>query len=551
MGIEPDDQDKNTVTGPIQSILSKVFTFLKNIRARKPKGLPAYDPAVHAPIIEYEVPEKYMEIERYWVDEPYAFISIVQEKETAHYYVVEPFLTAFEKETLELLYDDLQDILTLKDTSTEFTKEEILTEKAIWLFNRYHVSLDVPGIHKILYYLKRNYIGYGRIQPLTLDQHIEDISCDGINIPVFLYHSKYRDIKTNISFGETELNSFVIKLCQRGGKYISIGEPMVDATLPGGSRLQATLGKEVTTRGSSFTIRKFKSDPITPIDLISFNTCNTKMLAYFWFAIENKRSIFFAGGTASGKTSMLNASSLFIPPLSKVVSIEDTREITLHHDNWVAGLTRESFIFGGTGEVSMYDLLRASLRQRPEYIIVGEVRGKEALTLFQAMSTGHTTYSTMHAGDVQTVVSRLENEPINVPHIMMQSLDILCIQIQTFVHDKRVRRTQTVVEVTGLDPKTGNIRINELFHWDPATDLFRHAGESYVLNSIMQSRGWDTKKLSTEIDNRQRVLDYMVKKKMRDYVTVSLVVQTYSTNPGIVLKAIEDDTLPELILQTA
>ncbi|MCL7413197.1 MAG: type II/IV secretion system ATPase subunit [ANME-2 cluster archaeon] len=551
MDTEPDDREKNTVTGSTQSIFSKSVTFFKNIRARKLKSLPAYDPAVHGPLIEYEVPEKYQEIERYWVNEPYAFISIVQEKETAHYYVVEPFLTAFEKEMLELVYDDLQDILTLKDSSIGVTKEEVLIGKALWLFDRYHASLDVPGIHKILYYLKRNYIGYGRIHPLTLDQHIEDISCDGVGIPIFLYHSKYRDIETNISFWETELNSFVIKLCQRGGKYISLGEPMVDATMPDGSRLQATLGKEVTTRGSSFTIRKFKSDPITPIDLISFNTCNTKMLAYFWFAIENKRSILFAGGTASGKTSMLNASSLFIPPLSKVVSIEDTREITLHHDNWVAGLTRESFIFGGTGEVSMYDLLRANLRQRPEYIIVGEVRGKEALTLFQAMSTGHTTYSTMHAGDVQTVVTRLENEPINVPHIMMQSLDILCIQIHTFVHDDRVRRTQSVVEVTGLDPKTGNIRINELFYWDPATDLFRHAGESHVLNSIMQSRGWNTERLNTELDNRQRVLDYMVEKKMRDYITVSLVVQAYSTNPRNVLKAIDDNTLTELILQSA
>jgi len=209
----------------------------------------------------------------------------------------------------------------------------------------------------------------------------------------------------------------------------------------------------------------------------------------------------------------------------------------------------------------MYDLLRAALRQRPEYILVGEVRGVEALTLFQAMSTGHTTYSTMHAGDVKTVVNRLENEPINVPHVMMQSLDILCIQMQTHVNDKRVRRTQSIVEVTGLDPsivevtgldpKTGNIRINELFRWDPMADSFNRAGDSYVLNNVMQLRGWDRNNLLGELNNRQSVLDYMSEKNIRDYVSVSVVVQAYSTNPELVLEAIGNDTLREMISQTA
>jgi flagellar protein FlaI len=323
---------------------------------------------------------------------------------------------------------------------------------------------------------------------------------------------------------------------------------MVDATMSDGSRLQATLGREVTTRGSSFTIRKFKGDPITPIDLIGFGTCSIDILAYFWLAIENGKSIIFAGGTASGKTSILNAVSLFIPSLAKVISIEDTRELTLHHENWIAGVTRKSFT-GGAGEVSMYDLLKAALRQRPEYILVGEVRGEEALTLFQAMSTGHTTYSTIHAGDVQTVVNRLENEPINVPHAMLQSLDIVCIQIQTYVNEVRVRRSNSLVEVTGLDARTGNIRINEIYHWDPAADTFGQAGESYVLNSIMQLRGWKQDKLATELANRGKILEYMLGKGMRDYISVSLVVQAYAVNPELVLKAIKDDTLQEMISQ--
>jgi flagellar protein FlaI len=550
MGRERDELIGNTDTELKSPKLSNAFTALKNIWKKELKTLSPYDPAVHEPLTECEVPDGYTEVERYWVDEPYAFISIIQNRKMAQYRVVEPSLTAFEKEILEQGYEDLQDILTLEDTRSGADKETILTDKALSLFHHYHASLEVPSLHKIMYYLRRNFIGYGRIHPLIMDPYLEDISCDGIDIPIFLYHVKYHNIMTNISFGESDLNSFVINLCQRSGKQISVGEPMVDATLPEGSRLQATLGKEVTTRGSSFTIRKFKGDPITPVDLLKFKTCNTEMLAYFWLAIENKRSIIFAGGTASGKTSMLNVASLFIPSLSKVISIEDTRELTLHHDNWIAGLTRESIAVGGAGDVSMYDLLRAALRQRPEYILVGEVRGVEALTLFQAMSTGHTTYSTMHAGDVKTVVNRLENEPINVPHVMMQSLDILCILVQTYVNDKRVRRIQSIVEVTGLDPKTGNIRINELFRWDPMTDSFNHGGDSYVLNNVMQLRGWDRNNLLGELNNRQSILNYMSEKNIRDYVSVSVVVEAYSTNPVFVLEAIGNDTLLEMISQT-
>ncbi len=531
----------------VQTLTETIKEKWERIWHKELKALPAYDPNIHEPLVEFEVPDGHTEIERYWVDEPYAFVSILDDTRMLHYYVVEPSLTTYEKEILEQVYEDLQDVLTLTDTS-KLDKNAVLADKTLALFECYHTSLDVASMHRIMYYLHRNFDGYEKINPLLSDPYIEDVSCDGVGVPVFLYHTKYRNIMTNVVFEELELNSFVIKMCQKSGKQISIGEPMVDATMTDGSRLQATLGREVTTRGSSFTIRKFKGDPITPIDLIGFRTCSIDMLAYFWLAIENGKSIIFAGGTASGKTSILNATSLFIPPLAKVISIEDTRELMLHHENWIAGVTRKSFT-GGTGAVSMYDLLKAALRQRPEYIIVGEVRGEEALTLFQAMSTGHTTYSTMHAGDVQTVVNRLENEPINVPHAMLQSLDIVCIQVQTYVNEVRVRRSNSIVEVTGLDAKTGNIRINEIYHWDPAADTFKQAGESYVLNSIMQSRGWKQDKLASELAGRGKILDYMRGKGMRDYISVSLVVQAYAVNPEQVLEAIKDDNLQEMISQ--
>ncbi|WP_048143056.1 type II/IV secretion system ATPase subunit [Methanosarcina horonobensis] len=526
----------------------KFAEIIRSLKDEEIRVLPPYDPETCGPLLEYEIPAGFTEIERYWVEEPYAFVSIIENREMRYYYAVEPTLTTYEKTVLERVRNNLEDVLTQEDMISGIEKDVILINRGMRLLDQYYSTLEVSSIHKIMYFLRRNFIGYERINPLILDPNIEDISCSGIEIPIYLYHRKHNNIVTNIHFGEKELDSLVVKLCQRSGKHISIGEPIVDATLPDGSRIQATLGKEVTTRGSSYTIRKFKGDPITPIDLIRYSTCSVEMMAYYWIAIENNISVLFAGGTASGKTSLMNAISLFIPRLSKVVSIEDTREIMLHHENWIAGATRKSFTVGGTGEVSMYELLKAALRQRPEYILVGEVRGKEALTLFQAMSTGHTTYSTMHASDVQTVVNRLENEPINVPHVMMQALGIICIQMQTYVNETRVRRTKTIVEITGLDARTGSLRINELYRWEPVHDTFKRAGDSYVLNEIMKARGWSPDKLFIEFKNREQILAYLAAKQIRDYVSVSLIVHMYATNPQLVMEAIGNDTLRDMIM---
>jgi len=526
----------------------KFAEIIQSLKDEELRVLPPYDPETCGPLLEYEIPAGFTEIERYWVEEPYAFISIIENLEMKYYYVIEPTLTTYEKAVLERVRDNLEDVLTQDDMISGQEKDVILINRGMRLLDQYYSTLEVSSIHKIMYFLRRNFIGYERINALIKDPDIEDISCSGIEIPIYLYHRKHNNIVTNILFGEKELDSLVVKLCQRSGKHISIGEPIVDATLPDGSRIQATLGKEVTTRGSSYTIRKFKGDPITPIDLIRYGTCSIEMMAYYWIAIENNISVLFAGGTASGKTSLMNAISQFIPRLSKVVSIEDTREIMLHHENWIAGATRKSFTVGGTGEVSMYELLKAALRQRPEYILVGEVRGKEALTLFQAMSTGHTTYSTMHASDVQTVVNRLENEPINVPHVMMQALGVICIQMQTYVNETRVRRTKTIVEITGLDARSGSLRINELYRWEPVHDNFKRAGDSYVLNEIMKARGWNPDKLFIEFKNREQILAYLTAKQIRDYVSVSLIVHMYATNPQLVMEAVGNDTLRDMVM---
>jgi len=285
---------------------------------------------------------------------------------------------------------------------------------------------------KIYYHLFRNFLGYGRLDILMHDDGIEDISCDGPDTPIFIHHRKYEAITSNIYFDDAEeLNSFLVRLCQLSGKQISIYSPIVDGKLPEGSRLQATLARTVT-RGSTFTIRKFKENPLTPIDLINYHSLSIEIAAYFWLAIENDSSILFCGGTASGKTSALNALSLFIPAHYKIISIEDTREVNLPHQNWIAGTTRKGFSSADqdkTGkDIDMFDLIRAALRQRPRVIIVGEVRGREAYSLFQAMSTGHTSYATVHASDIHTLIQRLENPPISLPRALLTSLDIIVFQ---------------------------------------------------------------------------------------------------------------------------
>jgi flagellar protein FlaI len=534
---------KNEGDNSIPEILKRAKSYFD-----KPlRTLPAYDQEKDGLLVEFIVPEGLKELERYWLQEPYTFASILEDQRTRYYKLIEPALTKYEKELLGRIYEDFQDILVLNSTNSKLEKCSLLVDKTLFLLERYRAEVSVSSIHKIIYYLKRNLLGYDKINPLLYDPYIEDISCDGVKIPVYVYHTRYLNIESNISFEEEELDSFVIKMCQLNNKHISVSQPIVDATIQDGSRLQAILGRDITPRGSSFTIRKFRKDPITPIDLLSFKTCNLEMLVYLWLVIENGYNILFAGGTASGKTSMLNATSLFMPSTAKIVSIEDTRELLLYHNNWVSGIARESFSSDSAGEVSMYDLLRAALRQRPDFIIVGEVRGSEALTLFQAMSTGHATSSTMHAGDVQTVINRLTHEPINVPQLMLQSLDVLCIQEQVYINGKRVRRSRSFVEVLNVDSETEDLGINELFNWEPSGDCFFKVGDSFIMQDIMHIKGWDTGQLRNEMENRKRILTYMYEKGMRSYIQVSLVVQTYQSYPKMVMECITNNTLQDMI----
>jgi flagellar protein FlaI len=454
--------------------------------------------------------------------------------------VLEPILSPAERDLFTELKQGIFERLDIntKDLTRE-EAEKALTSAVDDIVADYGLSLNPVQRAKILYSMIKDFLGDGLIDPIMHDKYIEDISCDGVNTPIFVYHASYESMKTTLMYQDAgELDSFVTRLAQRAGKYISIAEPMLDATMGDGSRIQMTLGTEVTAHGSTFTIRKFRDEPITPTDLIEWSTFSPLSIAYLWLAVESGKSAIFAGGTASGKTTSLNAISLFIPPMAKIVSLEDTRELKLPHPNWIPSVTRDSFDSGGRGEIDMYELLRAALRQRPEYLIVGEVRGREALTLFQAMSTGHVTYSTMHADSVPSVVHRLENPPLNVPRNMLSALDIVCVQVQARVGGQRIRRNKQVIEVLDIDPRTNELITNEVFKWRPATDEITYTGKSYILEEIMEERGWNEERMREELRRRQEVLEWMRVKKIRHYRDVSNILIRYFRNPEAVMEKV-------------
>jgi flagellar protein FlaI len=497
-----------------------------------------YAPPEDAPLVETDVPAGHEEVERYWLNAPFAYASITyDDEENEHYYdVVEPSLSEFDAELLETLYDDIRDPLLFKE-GLGGDPEQTLKEELRDRLQEYGVRIDTATFYTLFYYLNRRFRGFGKIDALMHDPNIEDISCDGYSLPLYAYHDDYQDIETSVQFDEEEaLDSFVIKLAQQSGRHISVGNPVVETTLQDGSRAELALGEEVTPRGSAFTIRKYSAEPFTPIDLLEFGTYNLEQMAYLWMAIEHNKNIIFAGGTASGKTTSMNAISMFIPPRSKLISIEDTRELSLYHDNWLSSVTRERL--DEAVDVTMYDLLRSALRHRPEYILVGEVRGKEAITLFQAMNTGHTTLSTMHADSVQTVINRLENEPINVPRPMVQSLDVLCVQTLARFEGERVRRADAIAEIEGIDQRTGELDYATAFEWRAADDTVRE-GNRNLLDEIREERGWSQTELLREFRRRKRFLDFLSQQDITQYRQFTAMINRYYADPEGVMERAE------------
>jgi len=476
--------------------------------------------------------------EVYPIEEPYVFAAIVKDPEThkVRYKVIEPTLlheeTKFLKEIKSILMQEIS--VNLKQVDTKEKAAKYLKQKTQQIIKNYRLKIAEEAIDKLMYYIVRDFVYYGKITPLMKDHMVEDISTDGVNIPLYVWHREYESLPTNIIFEtETELNSFIMRLAYLSRKNISIASPLLDATLPDGSRMQLSYGNEVTRRGSTFTVRRFRVDPLTISDLIRFNTLSSRMAAYFWYAIENRASFLIAGGVASGKTTMLNCLSMFIKPEMKIVSVEDTAELNLPHENWIPSVARASFGYGekGPGVITLFDLLKAAVRQRPDFLIVGEVRGAEAFTLFQAMATGHLGLSTIHGETVNSVMNRLQSEPMNIPRSLLAMIDVVTIQIRTEIGGKPARRTSAITEIKGFNPDTKRLLTNKMFKWIPRKDWFRNVNRSHILDKNMQKNGLTEKEVADELQKRKIVLEWMVNKNIRRYTEVAKVIREYYADP--------------------
>ena len=490
------------------------------------------------------------EVEVFSIREPYAYARIVYDRTNAEYIyeVWEPKLEEREQQLLDSVKDALMRILEYEwEKMAAKDKEEYLKEAIESFVKTRGLKLEPATREKLDYYIIRDFVGYGPIDSLMADSRIEDVSCDGVAIPLFIFHQKFESVKTTVVFPDDDvLNNFVVSLGQRCGKQISVAAPILDGTSWEGHRVQATYAREVTTRGSSFTIRRFKENPFTPVELVKFGTSSSDMVAYIWIAVEHGKSMMVCGGTASGKTATLNSAALFIRPGAKIVSIEDTREINLPHENWIPGTTRSGIGERGMdgkapGEIDMYDLVRAALRQRPNYIIVGEVRGKETYTMFQAMATGHPTMSTMHADSVKSMVNRLENPPINTPRILLTALNFVVIQKHARVGDSTVRRITQIVELVGFEPETNELITNTVYEWDPATDSFLYKGHSFLFDEIMEMKNMTHEEMEEEFQRRVDIINYMLEKNLTHFRDIARIVVSYYQYPEETAKRIRDE----------
>jgi flagellar protein FlaI len=384
--------------------------------------------------------------------------------------------------------------------------------------NGHHIYVTREQYKALEYAIIRDKVGLGVLEPYIRDKHIEDITCNGLG-PIFIEHKVFKGLKSIIEFREEEtLNKFIIRLAERIGKPITYKDPIVDATLPDGSRINIVFGNDVSKNGSNFTIRKFNETPFSVLQVIESGAMDYMIAGYLWLLISEGMSGFICGETASGKTTSLNAITAFISPDAKIVSIEDTPELQVPHKNWTREVTRGSTRGGSLGEgsgsdVTMFDLLKAALRQRPNYILVGEIRGVEGNIAFQAMQTGHPVMSTFHAATVEKLIQRLTAEPISVPKTYIDNLNFVLIQSAVRRPDGRlVRRVLSVNEIVGYNPQKGGVSFIEAFSWDPVTDsfVFGAYGSSYLLEQKIATRlGIPTNKkkvIYEEVEKRAKIL---------------------------------------------
>jgi archaeal flagellar protein FlaI len=478
---------------------------------------------------------------RYMVIAPFVSIHIYWDQKLGEviYEIEEPRISEGDKEDLGQIEKAMREMVNINLIGGKKTPEELLDyidKTARLIISELGMKIEEETFEKMIYYLYRNFIGLNEIEPMMKDYFIEDIECNGVDESIYIVHRVFRNIKTLVKFTNIDtLASFVEKLAQKTGRYISYASPILDGSLPDGSRVNATYTKDVTSKGPTFTIRKFTKVPWTPTQLIGFNSLSPEMLAYFWILFQYQSNVMIVGGTASGKTTLLNAVAFFIPPENRVVSIEDTRELNLPRENWLPSVVRTGISEGGSGGVDMFSLLKSSFRQNPDYVIVGEVRGEEAAVLFQGMASGHASISTIHADSVDTLIRRLETPPINLSPMLVNGLDAVAIMTHAVVGGQETRRLREIVEVISVQ-SDGTAMTNTPFSWNPAEDKFYFKKDSKIFDKISQKFGISREELQREFEIRTKLIYAMYQKKVLSYEKVQAVISEYQKSPQAVLK---------------
>ncbi len=510
-------------------IIDKLTTALKS--GKKTKDV------VISPPSPLPLPRGYEVIERSALYEPFAHAVIVQDPSTGEFkYILDELqLDPFERQ----VYTRILEILLSEIRSP---REEIADPRAFFdlqakrIIQKYRISLgwlaDVSW-SKIIYHAERDLVGFGAIDALMRDPNIEDISCDGIAKPVYIWHRKYENLETNLVFGQDEeVDDLIVKLVHMSGKHVSSAFPITDASLPGKHRLAVCYRREITPFGTTFTIRKFREDPYSVIDLINMGTLSEEVAAYFWMALENRASIMVLGGTAAGKTTALNALICLLKPGSKVLTIEETAELNLSQENWVSLISRPSYGLGEnqTGEIALFDLVKASMRHRPDYLVVGEVRGSEAYVLFQALATGHGGMCTMHAESVESAVKRLTQKPMDIAPSYIPLMNVI-VNIQR-VHLKKSGEVRTYRRMTSAEEISSFEDYRPIFKWKPTEDEYSSSLSRGVLIPYISKRlGVEPADIIEEIGHRKNVLAWMRQHKIRSYEDVSTIITEYYSRP--------------------
>jgi archaeal flagellar protein FlaI len=505
--------------------LAERFKFLKNVKVR-------------FPFTGTQIPPSWKVLERYPVNSPFAYAVIAQSPLLSkRYYLDEVPLTKTEAAIYSYLLDALEAELTVP--REQVNPRQYFADQARKILLKYSIRVPAASWSKIIYFAERDLVGFGVLDGMMRDPNIEDLSIDALAKPLFVYHKGYESLETNITISDEEqMDNLITRLSHMAGKHVSTAFPIVQGTLPGRHRLVATFRREVSPQGSSATIRKFREDPLTIIDMLNLNLMDFKIAAYTWYLMQNRATAIVVGATGAGKTTLLNALVTLTRLNTKLVTIEEVQEINVPHLNWTSLVSRESYAATEerSGEVGLFDLVKAAMRMRPDILCVGEVRGEEAYVLFQAISTGHGGLCTLHADDSSSALQRLVSEPMNVPKAFLPFLDLVFV-VRRIAVPAPGGGFRAVRRVVALDEVVGAEEVSRSFRWDPRTDTFKASyDKSPKLERIARDNGISMEDIMKEIDRRALILRWIQQKGIRNFKELSPILELYVSRPEEVFK---------------